>query len=56
VLLEVGRLHIQTLIMDFSGISEMEMHVIDHIFKIIDGNSMMSCKMVITGLRPEIVQ
>ncbi|WP_019721510.1 STAS domain-containing protein [Heyndrickxia coagulans] len=56
VLLEVGRLHIQTLIMDFSGIAEVEMDVVDHIFKMIDGTSMMGCKVVITGLRPEIVR
>lgn len=56
VLREVGSLHIQTLIMDLSGIAEMEPEVIDHILKILDGLSMMGCKAVITGLRPEIVR
>ncbi|WP_018661604.1 STAS domain-containing protein [Heyndrickxia acidiproducens] len=56
VLLGVGRMHIQTLIMDFSGIAEMDMDVIEHIFKIIDGNAMMGCRVVITGLRPQIVR
>ena len=56
VLLEISRLHIQTLIIDLSGISEMEVDVIDHLVKIIDGTAMMGCKAVITGLRPEIVR
>lgn len=56
VLFEISRLHIQTLILDLSGISEMEADVIDHLVKIIDGTSMMGCDAVITGLRPEIVR
>ncbi|WP_108670324.1 STAS domain-containing protein [Peribacillus acanthi] len=56
VLTEIGRLHIQTLIMDLSGIAQMESVVINHLIKIIDGVSMMGCKAVITGLRPEIVR
>ena len=56
VLTEIGRLHIQTLIMDLSGISEMETEVIDHIMKIIYGTSMMGCRTVITGLRPDVVR
>ncbi|WP_409304087.1 STAS domain-containing protein [Peribacillus sp. SCS-155] len=55
VLTEIGRLCIQTLIMDLSGIAEMETAVIDHLIKIIDGSNMMGCHPVITGLRPEIV-
>lgn len=56
VLTEIGRLHIQTLIMDLSGISEMETEVIDHLMKIIYGTSMMGCGTVITGLRPDVVK
>ena len=56
VLTEIGRLHIQTLIMDLSGISEMETEVIDHLIKIIYGTSMMGCGTVITGLRPDVVR
>ena len=56
VLMEIGRLHIQTLIMDLSGISEMETEVIDHLMKIIYGTSMMGCDTVITGLRPDVVR
>lgn len=56
VLTEIGRLHIQTLIMDLSGISEMETEVIDHLMKVIYGTSMMGCGTVITGLRPDVVR
>lgn len=56
VLTEVGRLHIQTLMMDLSGIAVMEAQVIDELKKIIDGAAMMGCTTVITGLRPDVVR
>ncbi|WP_409304930.1 STAS domain-containing protein [Peribacillus sp. SCS-155] len=56
VLEEIGKLRIQTLIMDLSGIAEMDNEVIDHLLKIIDGSAMMGCKTVITGLRAEVVR
>lgn len=56
VLTEIGRLRIQTLIVDLSGISDMANDVIDHLMKIIDGTSMMGCNTVITGLRAEVVR
>ncbi|HWO96686.1 MAG TPA: STAS domain-containing protein [Bacillus sp. (in: firmicutes)] len=56
ILTEIGRLRIQTLIMDLSGIADMENDVIDHLMKIIDGTSLMGCHTVITGLRAEVVR
>lgn len=56
VLTEIGRLRIQTLIIDLSGIAEMESEVIHHLMKTINGTSMMGCKTVITGLRSEVVR
>jgi rsbT co-antagonist protein RsbR len=56
VLFEVGRLRIQTLIMDLSGIAEMDNESIKLFLKLLDGVSMMGSKLVITGLRPEIVR
>lgn len=56
VLMEIGNLHIQTLIMDLSGVLQMEMEVAHHLFKIFDGISMMGCSTIITGLRPEVVR
>ncbi|WHY96835.1 STAS domain-containing protein [Peribacillus simplex] len=55
VLLELGRLRIQTLILDLSGIVEMEVEIINDLLKILDGTAMMGCKAVVTGLRPEVV-
>ena len=56
VLMEISRLRIQTLFMDLSGIANMEVEVIDQLMKIIDGASMMGCRTVITGLRPDVVR
>ena len=56
VLTEIGITRIQTLIIDLSGIVNMEVEVIDHLLKIIEGASMMGCKSVITGLRAEVVR
>ncbi|WP_338787262.1 STAS domain-containing protein [Metabacillus sp. FJAT-53654] len=56
VLTEIGVSRIQTLIIDLSGIAIMEIEVINHLLKIIDGASMMGCKSVITGLRAEVVR
>ncbi|WP_019152551.1 STAS domain-containing protein [Robertmurraya massiliosenegalensis] len=56
VLTEIGVAHIQTLIMDLSGIADMENAIIDNLMKIVDGASLMGCNTVITGLRPEVVR
>ncbi|WP_138417449.1 STAS domain-containing protein [Aquibacillus sediminis] len=56
VLDEIGLSRIQTLIIDLSGIAEMEDEVAVDFKKIIDGSSMMGCETVITGLRKEVVQ
>ncbi|WP_110927903.1 STAS domain-containing protein [Bacillus massiliglaciei] len=55
VLNEINRLRINTLVIDLSGIAEVESEVIAHLLKIIDGTQMMGCKSVITGTRPEVV-
>ncbi|WNS78791.1 STAS domain-containing protein [Domibacillus sp. DTU_2020_1001157_1_SI_ALB_TIR_016] len=56
VLTEIEASRIQTLIMDLSGIADMESQVIDHLTKIIDGASLMGCHTVITGLRADVVR
>lgn len=56
VLHEISRLHIQTLILDLSGIADMEHEVIDNLTKVIDSTKLMGCQTVITGLRPEVVR
>ena len=56
VLMGISDLKIQTLIIDLSGIANMEMYVIDHFQKILTGISMMGCKAVLTGLRADLVR
>lgn len=56
VLTEIGLTRIQTLIIDLSGIADMEADVIEHLLKIIQGAFMMGCNSVITGLRTEVVR
>lgn len=56
VLMEISRLRIGTLVIDLSGIAQMESEVIEHMMKVIEGANMMGCECVITGLRPEIVR
>lgn len=56
VLIEISRQHIQTLIIDLSGIGEMDTEVVDQFLKMIEGAKMMGCKAVITGLNPDVVR
>jgi len=56
VLTDISDLKIQTLIIDLSGIANMEMHVINHFQKILTGISMMGCKAILTGLRADLVR
>jgi rsbT co-antagonist protein RsbR len=56
VLTGIGNMRIQTLIIDLSGIAEMELDVIVQFEKILNGIQMMGCKAVLTGLRAELVR
>ncbi|MDQ1145953.1 anti-anti-sigma regulatory factor [Bacillus sp. SORGH_AS 510] len=56
VLNNIERTHIQTLIIDFSGVAQMDEDVINYLIKIINGINMMGCKSVLTGLRAENVK
>ncbi|MED1203889.1 STAS domain-containing protein [Heyndrickxia acidicola] len=56
VLTDIAKVRINTLIMDLSGIIDMDMDVIHLFDKVLDGIDMMGCKAVITGLRPELVK
>lgn len=56
VLHEISRLQIQTLILDLSGIAEIEDDIADHLTRIINGTTLMGCKAIITGLRAEVVR
>ncbi|MBH0171467.1 STAS domain-containing protein [Fictibacillus sp. 18YEL24] len=56
VFFEISRLTIGTLIIDLSGISNIENEVIEHLIIVTEGAKMMGCECIITGLRPEIVR
>lgn len=56
VLMDISSIKIQTLIMDLSGIADMEIDVIVHFKKILSGIKMMGCDAVLTGLRAELVR
>ncbi|MBM7694274.1 anti-anti-sigma regulatory factor [Peribacillus deserti] len=56
VLNEIGSTRFQTLVIDLSGVAMMEMDVINHFEKILAGVSMMGCKAILTGMRPDLVR
>ncbi len=56
VLMEISSLKMQTIIIDLSGIAEMELDVIFQFEKILNGMNMMGCKPILTGLRVELVR
>jgi rsbT co-antagonist protein RsbR len=56
VLEEISKQGIGTLVIDLSGIAQMETNGIEHMMRIIEGANMMGCECVITGLRPDIVR
>jgi rsbT co-antagonist protein RsbR len=56
VLSQIEHHHIQTLIIDLSGVTPMELDASNQFIKIIEGISMMGCKTILTGLRADIVK
>lgn len=55
VLQKISSEHIETLIMDLSGIAEIDENAIHRFIKIIDVINITGCQCIVTGLRPEIV-
>ncbi|RNA66632.1 STAS domain-containing protein [Alteribacter keqinensis] len=53
---EIKKLQIETLIIDFSGIAQIDTTSMNRIMKTINGTYMMGCECIITGLRPQIVR
>ncbi|WP_307290300.1 STAS domain-containing protein [Bacillus sp. SORGH_AS_0510] len=56
VLTDIARLRVLTLIIDLSGISDMDEITISHFQKVLVGITLMGAKSIITGLRPELVR
>ncbi len=56
VLTVISDMRIQTLIMDLSGVADINRDDVYRLIQIIDGASLMGCNTVITGLRKEVVR
>ncbi|WP_240647178.1 ATP-binding protein [Paenibacillus nanensis] len=56
VITEIGASGIATLIIDLSGVVDMEANVIHRLIALIDGVKMMGCEVILTGIRAEIVK
>jgi len=56
VLTDISKFRLLTLIIDLSGISDMDEVTIAHFQKVLIGITLMGAKSVITGLRPELVR
>ncbi|MDR7239377.1 STAS domain-containing protein [Neobacillus drentensis] len=56
VLTDISRLRILTLIIDLSGISNMDEVTIAQFQKVLIGTTLMGAQSIITGLRPELVR
>ncbi|MFB5661510.1 STAS domain-containing protein [Alteribacillus sp. HJP-4] len=56
ILTEIGTLRISKLILDLSGVADIEEDALEHVFRLMNGITMMGCEIVVTGLRPEIIQ
>jgi rsbT co-antagonist protein RsbR len=56
VLTDIAKLRILTLIIDLSGITDMDEVTISQFQKVLIGITLMGAKSVITGLRPELVR
>lgn len=56
VLHEIEQMHIQTLIIDLSGVAQMDPGLIKHFITLIECISMMGTKTILTGLRADIVK
>jgi rsbT co-antagonist protein RsbR len=56
ILMNIASLKIQTLIIDMSGVAEMEIDVIVQLQRLLGGINMMGCEAVLTGLRVDLVR
>jgi anti-anti-sigma regulatory factor len=54
VLNQIGLLRINRIIIDLSGVAYLDTAVVKHLFRIVEGISILGCKAIVTGIRPEI--
>ncbi|GGH78478.1 rsbT co-antagonist protein RsbR [Pullulanibacillus pueri] len=56
VLFEIEKQHIQTLIIDLSGVTPIDQEIAEQLMKITEGTLLMGCRSILTGLRADIVK
>lgn len=54
VLHQISLLKINRIIIDLSGVAYLDTAVVKHMFRIVEGISILGCKAIVTGIRPEI--
>ena len=56
VIPKISELNLDTVVIDFSGIYELDSYVAQHIFQIAEILELLGIEPIITGLRPKLVQ
>lgn len=56
IITQIGNDKIETLIIDLSGVMEMDANVVQKLINVFDGVNMMGGQPIVTGLRPEVVK
>ncbi len=51
---QIADLRLEHIVIDVSGVAFLDTAVVSHLFRIIDGISLLGCEATITGIRPEI--
>ncbi|PWK15698.1 ATP-binding protein [Tumebacillus permanentifrigoris] len=51
---QIAHLKIERIIIDLSGVAYLDTAVVQHLFRIVEGISLLGCRAVVTGIRPEI--
>ncbi|WP_051330695.1 ATP-binding protein [Aneurinibacillus terranovensis] len=54
-ILRISSLKLKRIIIDLSGVAFIDTSVVTHLFRIVEGISLLGCKTVLCGIRPEIV-
>jgi anti-anti-sigma regulatory factor/two-component sensor histidine kinase len=51
---QIAALRLQKVVIDLSSVSLLDTAVVTHLFKIVEGLSLLGCKAIVTGIRPEV--
>lgn len=53
---KISELKLSTVIIDFSGVSEMEQRTMEDVTRLLHGTKIIGCNVIITGLQPNIIR